>query len=176
MDGRIVSADVLYCSICLGYPLKMSSLGTERCIESVRDALVHRRIPCPTRHRRSQLTTFIGSKQKKNRRSSVSSDERDDLDASMASLDPNSGDRSGVGRGASKSPLVRARALASKLRDSIISTSSAGPETVWTARNNYAWDMQLLYKRKITNLYVLATSLRAYVELNYSGFRKILKK
>ena len=108
----------------------------------------------------------------KTRRLSVSSDEQDDLEASTASLDPNVG----AGRGASKSPLVRARALASKLRDSIVSTSSTGPETVWTARNNYAWDMQLLFKRKITNLYVLATSLRAYVELNYAGFRKILKK
>ncbi len=88
------------------------------------------------------------------------------------SLDPNLG----IGRGSSKSPLVRARALASKLKDSIMSTSSAGPESVWTARNKYAWDMQLLYKRKITNLYVLATSLRSYVELNYAGFRKILKK
>ena len=58
-----------------------------------------------------------------------------------------------------------------------MSTASAGgPETVWTARNNYAWDMQLLFKRKITNLYVTATSLKSYIELNYSGFRKILKK
>ncbi|KAI0711847.1 Sodium/sulfate symporter [Cerioporus squamosus] len=106
------------------------------------------------------------------RRYSVSSDEQDDMEASMMSLDPNLG----IGRGSSKSPLVRARALASKLKDSIMSTSSAGPETVWTARNKYAWDMQLLFKRKITNLYVLATSLRSYVELNYAGFRKILKK
>ncbi|RPD54787.1 Sodium/sulfate symporter [Lentinus tigrinus ALCF2SS1-7] len=116
-----------------------------------------------------------GSRRKmdpKARRYSLSSDEQDDLEASTASLDP----IAGAGRGTSKSPLVRARALASKLRDSIISTSSAGPETVWTARNNYAWDMQLLFKRKITNLYVLATSLRSYVELNYAGFRKILKK
>ncbi|KAI0706485.1 Sodium/sulfate symporter [Earliella scabrosa] len=113
-----------------------------------------------------------GSRPKAPRRYSVSSDEQEDVEASMASLDPNVG----MGRGSSKSPLVRARALASKLRDSIISTSSTGPETVWTAQNNYAWDTQLLFKRKITNLYVLATSLRSYVELNYSGFRKILKK
>ncbi len=41
---------------------------------------------------------------------------------------------------------------------------------------NYAWDVQLLFKRRITNLYLTATSLKSYVELNYSGFRKILKK
>lgn len=47
---------------------------------------------------------------------------------------------------------------------------------MWNARNNYAQDTQLLFKRKITRTYVLATSLRSYVELNYAGFRKILKK
>ncbi|KAI0750174.1 Sodium/sulfate symporter, partial [Daedaleopsis nitida] len=116
-----------------------------------------------------------GIRQKRDRGYSVSSDEHEGLEASAMSLDPNV-DQSGVGRGPSKSPLVRARALASKLKDSIISTSSTGPETVWTARNNFARDMQLLFKRKITNLHVLSTSLRSYVELNYSGFRKILKK
>lgn len=49
-------------------------------------------------------------------------------------------------------------------------------ETIWNSRSNYAWDIQLLFKRRITNLYLTATSLRSYVELNYSGFRKILKK
>ena len=111
-----------------------------------------------------------------NRRYSVSSDEQEEVEASTASLDPNAANPEGAARGPSKSPLVRAKALATKLRDSIITTSSAQPETVWTARNNYAWDTQLLYKRKVTNLYVTATSLRSYVELNYSGFRKILKK
>ncbi|KAH9918924.1 SPX domain-containing protein [Epithele typhae] len=112
------------------------------------------------------------------RRYSMSSDEQEDVEASHATLDPiANGEQTGIGRGASRSPLVRARVMAARLKDSLISTvSSNGPETVWTARNNYAWDTQLLYKRKITNLYVLATSLRSYVELNYSGFRKILKK
>ncbi|KAI0353693.1 Sodium/sulfate symporter [Trametes cingulata] len=111
------------------------------------------------------------------RRYSVSSDDRDDLEASVASLDPNV-DRQGTGRGNSKSPLVRAKSLANKLRDSLISTGSTSsqPETVWTARNNYAQDTQLLFKRKITRTYVFATSLKSYVELNYAGFRKILKK
>ncbi|KAI9001489.1 Sodium/sulfate symporter [Trametes punicea] len=111
------------------------------------------------------------------RRYSVSSDDRDDLDANVASFDPN-GDLHPASRGPSRSPLVKAKSLANKLRDSFISTGSTNPqnETVWTARNNYAQDTQLLFKRKITRTYVFATSLRSYVELNYAGFRKILKK
>ncbi|KAJ3485414.1 hypothetical protein NLI96_g4980 [Meripilus lineatus] len=53
---------------------------------------------------------------------------------------------------------------------------TAAQDTIWTLKSNYAWDVQLLFKRRITNLYLTATSLRSYVELNYSGFRKILKK
>ncbi|KAH9847813.1 Sodium/sulfate symporter [Lenzites betulinus] len=110
------------------------------------------------------------------RRYSVSSDEHDELEASNASLDPH--DHAGVGRGTSKSPLVRARSLANRLKDSLISTGSTSsqPETVWNAHNNYAQDTQLLFRRKITRTYVFATSLRSYTELNYAGFRKILKK
>lgn len=109
----------------------------------------------------------------------MSSDEHDDIEASTASLDPNAGPSSaGAGRGSSRSPLVKARAIARTLKDSILSAGSQPglPETVWTAQNNYSWDVQLLFKRKITNIYVLATSLKSYIELNYSGFRKILKK
>ncbi|KAF9230363.1 SPX domain-containing protein [Melanogaster broomeanus] len=76
----------------------------------------------------------------------------------------------------SQSPIRRARSLASRLigvRDSVTST---GSETVWTAKTNYAWDIRLLFKRRITNLYLSFSSLKSYVEVNYSGFRKILKK
>ena len=34
----------------------------------------------------------------------------------------------------------------------------------------------MIYKRRITTLYLTATSLRSYLELNWTGFRKILKK
>ena len=59
------------------------------------------------------------------------------------------------------------------MRDSITSLPT---ESVWTARTNYAWDIRLLFKRRITNLYVSFSCLKSYVEVNYSGFRKILKK
>ncbi|KAJ3756043.1 SPX domain-containing protein [Lentinula raphanica] len=64
--------------------------------------------------------------------------------------------------------------LIKDLKDSV--TSSGILETIWTARTNYAYDTRLLFKRRITNLYVSVSSLRSYVEVNYSGFRKILKK
>lgn len=59
------------------------------------------------------------------------------------------------------------------MRDSI---SSHPTESVWTAKTNYAWDIRLLFKRRITDLYVSFSSLKSYVEVNHSGFRKILKK
>ncbi|KAF8835671.1 Sodium/sulfate symporter, partial [Paxillus ammoniavirescens] len=76
----------------------------------------------------------------------------------------------------SKSPIRRARDLANKLIGMKDSVTSLGNETVWTAKTNYAWDIRLLFKRRITNLYVSFSSLKSYVEVNYSGFRKILKK
>ncbi|KAF9021958.1 Sodium/sulfate symporter [Hymenopellis radicata] len=53
---------------------------------------------------------------------------------------------------------------------------SVPSDTIWTAKTNYAYDTRLLFKRRITTLYIAFTSLRSYVEINYSGFRKILKK
>ncbi|KAG8969106.1 low-affinity phosphate transporter [Tulasnella sp. 419] len=54
--------------------------------------------------------------------------------------------------------------------------NSFGPETIWTSKSDYATDTRMIFKRRITTLYISATSLKSYVELNYSGFRKILKK
>ncbi|KAI0259100.1 SPX domain-containing protein [Gloeopeniophorella convolvens] len=93
----------------------------------------------------------------------------------------NSGTGRGVSSGRSRSPASRVRGLASKLRSSIASLGSPHPpapgaETIWTSKSNFATDTQLLFKRRITNLYVQVSALRSYVELNYSGFRKVLKK
>ncbi|KAJ7278224.1 SPX domain-containing protein [Mycena rebaudengoi] len=56
------------------------------------------------------------------------------------------------------------------------SITSSTHENVWTSRSDYAYDTRLLFKRRITTLYISVTSLKSYVEVNYSGFRKILKK
>ncbi|KAJ7613156.1 SPX domain-containing protein [Roridomyces roridus] len=47
---------------------------------------------------------------------------------------------------------------------------------MWTSKTEFAYDTRLLFKRRITTLYISITSLKSYVEVNYSGFRKILKK
>ena len=116
------------------------------------------------------------------RRHSISSSEDNlDLEASLASLSqiPES-----VALGSSvsdirKSPKRTKPALASlfnlvKPGGSI--SSIQFPETIWTAKTNYAYDTRILFKRRISHLFSLLTSLRAYVELNYQGFQKILKK
>lgn len=54
--------------------------------------------------------------------------------------------------------------------------SSVGGDTIWTAKDDYAVDTRILFKRKVTALYISVTSLKSYVEINYSGLRKILKK
>lgn len=115
-----------------------------------------------------------------NRRLSVSSSEAGDLDASVASLVPRPRSVSLVASGsrgpnASTSPMGRARHLAGRLITMKDSITSVG-DTIWTAKSSYALDTRLLFKRKITNLYVSFCSLRSYVEVNHSGFRKILKK
>lgn len=61
--------------------------------------------------------------------------------------------------------------LVNSLRDSF-----AGEHSVWTSGTDYAYDTRLLFKRRITTLYISFTNLKSYVEVNYSGFRKILKK
>jgi phosphate transporter len=93
-----------------------------------------------------------------------------------------SGTGNGGSLGRSRSPTVGVLGIANKLRSSIASLGSphgpvpGGSETIWTSKKNFATDTQLLFKRRITNLYVQVSALRSYVELNYSGFRKVLKK
>lgn len=83
---------------------------------------------------------------------------------------------------AEESRLVENRRLSlsipNLLRD--VSTSwSPSPlddSLIWTARGDYAYDTRLLFKRRITLLYISFTNLRSYIDINYSGFRKIIKK
>ena len=61
------------------------------------------------------------------------------------------------------------------LRESF-SSAHDQDHTVWTSRSDYAYDIRLLFKRRIRILHIAFTNLRSYVEVNYSGFRKIIKK
>jgi hypothetical protein len=101
------------------------------------------------------------------RRSISFSDDNTDLESSFAFPRRSRHD-------SSMSPLAAARSLANRF--SFRSSSVTAADTIWTAKTNYAWDTRLLFKRRITNLYILLTSLRSYVEINHSGFRKVLKK
>jgi phosphate transporter len=155
---------------------------------------------------RSLLTIWIANHSReiptRPRRVSVSSTEENlDLEASLASIGRSypapvpegdetgtqqivsrSGTREGESLARSRSQTVGVRGIANRLRSSIASLGSphtpvsGGGETIWTSKKTFATDAQLLFKRRITNLYVQVSALRSYVELNYSGFRKVLKK
>ncbi|KAJ7107067.1 SPX domain-containing protein [Mycena epipterygia] len=75
-------------------------------------------------------------------------------------------------------PLGTIGRLANKLTPDFMRSSitSSTHENVWTSKSDYAYDTRLLFKRRITTLYITVTSLKSYVEVNHSGFRKILKK
>ncbi|KAF4613446.1 hypothetical protein D9613_008141 [Agrocybe pediades] len=101
------------------------------------------------------------------RRHSLSSFE-DPMEESYASLHHQRGPRGALGKLGSK---------LTNLKDSFVSSAgSSGDQTIWNARTDYAYDTRLLYKRRITNLYISLTNLKSYVEINYAGFRKIIKK
>ncbi|KAJ2913755.1 hypothetical protein MD484_g6658, partial [Candolleomyces efflorescens] len=84
-------------------------------------------------------------------------------------------DADAPGRAHSKGPMAKLSNTFHSLRDSV-SSSNGFERTIWTSRSDYAYDTRLLFKRRITNLYIQLTNLRSYVEINYSGFRKIIKK
>jgi len=77
---------------------------------------------------------------------------------------------------------ARSRSLASRAGASVrgmfglSSSLPIGPFTIWTDGSDYAADVQAIYKRRITTLYISFSSLKSYIELNHSGFSKILKK
>lgn len=121
------------------------------------------------------------------RRQSISSSEENyDLEASLASLrqipeDHTLETSTGDLRESPSSPKRARAALANifnrvKPSGSVSSSTGGRGDTIWTAKTSYAFDTRALFKRRITTLYNSLTSLRAYVELNYSGFRKIIKK
>ena len=74
-----------------------------------------------------------------------------------------------------KSTLGKLSHTLNNLRESF-SSSHDQDHSVWTARSDYAYDLRLLFKRRIRILYIAFTNLRSYVEVNFSGFRKIIKK
>lgn len=76
----------------------------------------------------------------------------------------------------SRSPVGTIGKLANRLHFMRESLTSSVHDTIWNSDTNYAYDTRLLFKRRIRNLYISLSSLKSYVEINYTGFRKILKK
>jgi phosphate transporter len=114
-------------------------------------------------------------------RYSISSSEGSaaDLETSVASIHQapiTHGVTSSRAASSSMSPLGKARSIANKFNFMRDSSLSRNDENIWTAKTDFAWDIRILFKRRITALYIQLTSLKSYVEINYSGFRKILKK
>ncbi|KAF8910760.1 SPX domain-containing protein [Mucidula mucida] len=119
------------------------------------------------RNRRNSSSIPSGSvipEEPREHRYSISSDEYD------AGLEESTTSLTGTG---TKRALSKLTNRIKFVKDSVSSPTS---DTIWTAKTNYAYDTRLLFKRRITTLYIAFTSLRSYVEINYSGFRKILKK
>src|ERR1700761_4759854 len=112
----------------------------------------------------------------RDRRTSISSGDHFDLEASLDSL-RRSNERSHHRRRGNS--LLGSETLGTIFQKvlpggSVDSNDMTG--SIWTSKDNYSTDVQLLFKRRITTLYIQYTSLKSYVELNHSGFRKILKK
>ncbi|KAI6122355.1 SPX domain-containing protein [Pisolithus croceorrhizus] len=134
--------------------------------------------------RRTRKSSSAGYSRRTSRRMhrwSISSTESVPRDTENSTIPPshNTASRAPSGsRGTnpSQSPIRRMRFLAHKLRGMRDSVASVEDESVWTSESNYARDVRFLFKRRITNLFVAFSSLKSYLELNYSGFRKILKK
>ena len=100
---------------------------------------------------------------------SSSSEDGAELDGSMISYRQNR---------ASTSPartMSKARSLVNKL-NFMSPPSPVQDSTIWTADTSYAYDTRFLFKRRVRDLYSSLSSLKSYIEINYSGFRKILKK
>jgi phosphate transporter len=91
--------------------------------------------------------------------------------SSLEEIHPEQDDSSKPLRGA----LDKLSTRFNNLRESFTSSHDQD-NTVWMARSDYAYDVRLLFKRRIRNQYIAFTNLRSYVEINYSGFRKIIKK
>ncbi|KXN91756.1 hypothetical protein AN958_12370 [Leucoagaricus sp. SymC.cos] len=116
--------------------------------------------PERVRRQRKSSSAGRGGRLSKWRRSSVSSTEEPrNLEESTHSI---------------AGPIGTLASKFNSLRDSW--TSGAFDGTIWTARTDYAYDTRILFKRRITNTYISFTNLRSYIDINYSGFRKIIKK
>ncbi|EST08630.1 SPX, N-terminal [Kalmanozyma brasiliensis GHG001] len=60
--------------------------------------------------------------------------------------------------------------------DSSYGANDTKTMSIWTAENDYAIDMRITFKKRITDIFVAMSELKQFVQLNETGMRKILKK
>jgi phosphate transporter len=56
------------------------------------------------------------------------------------------------------------------------SVGDARSMSIWTADNDWAIDLRITFKRRITDLFVTCSELKQFVQLNETGMKKICKK
>ncbi|GAA6050403.1 hypothetical protein JCM3770_004020 [Rhodotorula araucariae] len=70
----------------------------------------------------------------------------------------------------------------SRLSNSLLTTeeeglmTGAGAGAVWEGLSDWAIDTRIMYKRRLAGLFTSLSELKQYVDLNYTGLSKVLKK
>lgn len=49
-------------------------------------------------------------------------------------------------------------------------------ESIWNSKSNFAIDQRIMIKKRLTELFVQFSELKQYIDINQTGFKKILKK
>ncbi|GAA5896517.1 hypothetical protein JCM8208_004221 [Rhodotorula glutinis] len=90
--------------------------------------------------------------------------------------------RVGGGRGGGSRPRLSSKRGMSRLSNSLLTTeeeglmSGAAGGAVWEGLSDWAIDTRIMYKRRLASLFTTLSELKQYVDLNYTGLSKVLKK
>ncbi|GJN93376.1 hypothetical protein Rhopal_006430-T1 [Rhodotorula paludigena] len=83
------------------------------------------------------------------------------------------------GRRGSIRPLMGRRALSNSLlttEEEGLMSAGAGGAGVWDGLSDWAIDTRIMYKRRLAGLFTSLSELKQFVDLNYTGLSKVLKK
>lgn len=73
-------------------------------------------------------------------------------------------------------PLRRVRSPSAARTDVSAASSARRAVSIWESEDDYAIDVRITFKRRLTDLFVSLSELQQYVHLNRVGMKKILKK
>ncbi|BGP42446.1 low-affinity phosphate transporter [Rhodotorula kratochvilovae] len=83
---------------------------------------------------------------------------------------------------AARRPRLAKQRGTSRLSNSLLTTeeeglmSGGGAGAVWEGLSDWAIDTRIMYKRRLAGLFTSLSELKQYVDLNYTGLSKVLKK